>query len=46
MLVSRCFWKSVAQFIFIKGNESPEVSYSDRKGKYMKQGPEATLPKV
>ena len=38
--------EGVAQFIFIKGNESPEVSYSDRKGKYMKQGPEATLPKV
>jgi len=38
--------EGVAQFIFIKGNESPEVSYSDRKGKYMRQGPEATLPKV
>ena len=38
--------EGVAQFIFLKGNESPEVSYSDRKGKYMKQGPEATLPKL
>ena len=38
--------EGVAQFIFIKGNETPEVSYSDRKGKYMQQGPEATLPKV
>ena len=38
--------EGVAQFIFLKGNESPEVSYSDRKGKYMKQGPEATLPKI
>jgi len=38
--------EGVAQFIFIQGNESPEVTYSDRKGKYMRQGPEATLPKV
>ena len=38
--------EGVAQFIFLKGNESPEVSYADRKGKYMKQGPEATLPKI
>jgi|TARA_Y100000780_G_scaffold57745_1_gene50016 dCTP deaminase len=38
--------EGVAQFIFLKGNESPETSYSDRKGKYMKQGPEATLPKL
>ena len=38
--------EGVAQFIFLKGNESPEISYSDRKGKYMKQGPEATLPKL
>ena len=29
--------EGVAQFIFLKGNETPEVSYSDRKGKYMKQ---------
>jgi len=38
--------EGVAQFVFLKGNEIPEVSYSDRKGKYMGQGPEATLPKV
>ena len=38
--------EGVAQFVFLKGNEKPEVSYSDRKGKYMGQGPEATLPKV
>ena len=38
--------EGVAQFIFLKGNENPEVTYSDRKGKYMKQGPEATLPKL
>ena len=38
--------EGVAQFVFLKGNEKPEVSYSDRKGKYMGQGPEVTLPKV
>ena len=37
--------EGVAQFIFLKGNESPEVTYSDRKGKYMKQKG-VTLPKV
>ena len=38
--------EGVAQFIFLKGNEIPEVTYSDRKGKYIKQGPEVTLPKI
>ena len=38
--------EGVAQFIFLKGNEKPEVTYADRKGKYMGQGPEPTLPKV
>ena len=37
--------EGVAQFIFLKGNEPPEVTYSDRKGKYMKQKG-VTLPKV
>ena len=37
--------EGVAQFIYLKGNESPEVTYSDRKGKYMKQKG-VTLPKV
>ena len=37
--------EGVAQFIFLKGNEKPEVSYSDRKGKYMGQTG-VTLPKV
>ena len=37
--------EGVAQFIFLKGNEKPEVSYSDRKGKYMGQVG-VTLPKV
>ena len=37
--------EGVAQFVFIKGNEKPEVSYSKRKGKYMKQKG-VTLPKV
>ena len=34
-----------AQFIFLKGNEEPKVTYSQRKGKYMKQKG-VTLPKV
>ena len=37
--------EGVAQFIFLKGNETPEVTYSDRKGKYMRQKG-VTLPKV
>ena len=37
--------EGVAQFIFLKGNEIPEVTYSDRKGKYMGQTG-VTLPKV
>ena len=37
--------EGVAQFIFLKGNEKPEVTYSDRKGKYMGQSG-VTLPKV
>ena len=37
--------EGVAQFIFIKGNEKPEISYAKRKGKYMRQKG-VTLPKV
>ena len=37
--------EGVAQFIFLKGNEIPETTYSDRKGKYMGQTG-VTLPKV
>ena len=37
--------EGVAQFIFLKGNEAPEVTYADRNGKYMGQK-EVTLPKV
>ena len=37
--------EGVAQFVFIKGNETPEVTYADRNGKYMKQSG-VTLPKV
>ena len=37
--------EGVAQFIFIKGNEKPEVTYAKRKGKYMKQKG-VTLPKI
>ena len=37
--------EGVAQFVFLKGNETPEVTYSDRKGKYMGQRG-VTLPKV
>tara|TARA_B110000014_G_C20036725_1_gene538620 strand:- start:126 stop:680 length:555 start_codon:yes stop_codon:yes gene_type:complete len=34
------------QFIFLKGNERPEITYADRKGKYMDQENKVTLPKV
>ena len=37
--------EGIAQFIFLKGNEVPEVTYADRKGKYMGQTG-VTLPKV
>ena len=37
--------EGVAQFIFLKGNEAPEVTYADRNGKYMRQTG-VTLPKV
>ena len=37
--------EGVSQFIFLKGNELPEVTYADRKGKYMGQTG-VTLPKV
>ena len=37
--------EGAAQFIFLKGNEKPDVTYADRDGKYMKQKG-VTLPKV
>ena len=37
--------EGAAQFVFLKGNENPKVTYSDRKGKYMKQL-KVTLPKM
>ena len=37
--------EGVAQFLFLKGDHSPETSYADRKGKYMYQKT-VTLPKV
>ena len=37
--------EGAAQFIFIKGNEDPETTYAQRKGKYMKQTG-VTLPKA
>ena len=37
--------EGVAQFIFLKGNEKPKITYADRNGKYMKQSG-VTLPKV
>ena len=37
--------EGVAQFIFLKGNEEPAVTYDKRNGKYMKQVG-VTLPKV
>ena len=37
--------EGAAQFIFLKGNEKPDITYADRKGKYMKQSG-VTLPKI
>ena len=37
--------EGVAQFLFLKGDQDPETSYADRKGKYMGQTG-VTLPKV
>ena len=37
--------EGAAQFIFLKGNEDPEITYAQRSGKYMKQTG-VTLPKV
>ena len=37
--------EGVAQFVFIKGNEDPQVSYADRNGKYQGQKG-VTLPKI
>ena len=37
--------EGVAQFIVIRGNEKPRITYAKRKGKYMKQKG-VTLPKV
>ena len=37
--------EGVAQFVFIKGNEKPSITYANRKGKYMKQKG-VTLPKI
>jgi len=37
--------EGAAQFIFLQGNENPEVTYDKRQGKYMKQTG-VTLPKV
>ena len=37
--------EGVCQFLFLKGDSPPEVSYADRKGKYMRQTG-VTLPKL
>ena len=37
--------EGACQFIFLKGNEPPDITYADRKGKYMRQKG-VTLPKV
>ena len=37
--------EGACQFVFLKGDQPPEVSYADRKGKYMKQLG-VTLPKI
>ena len=37
--------EGAAQFVFLKGDEKPEITYEKRNGKYMKQAG-VTLPKV
>jgi len=37
--------EGACQFVFLKGDEEPMISYKDRKGKYMKQKG-VTLPKI
>ncbi len=37
--------EGACQFLFFQGSEEPEISYADRKGKYMDQD-EITLPMV
>jgi len=37
--------EGIAQLLFFEGDEEPEVTYADRKGKYMKQQG-VTLPKL
>ena len=38
-------FEGACQFLFLKGNESPKLSYADRKGKYMHQKG-VTLPRL
>jgi dCTP deaminase len=37
--------EGICQFLFLKGESPPEVSYADRKGKYMRQTG-VTLPRL
>jgi dCTP deaminase len=37
--------EGICQFLFLRGEGEPEVSYADRKGKYMRQTG-VTLPKL
>ena len=37
--------EGACQFVFLQGNEDPEISYADKKGKYMNQKG-VTLPKI
>ena len=37
--------EGLCQFLFLQGSEEPEVSYADRKGKYMRQTG-VTLPRL
>jgi dCTP deaminase len=37
--------EGICQFLFLKGDSAPEVSYADRGGKYMGQTG-VTLPKI
>ena len=38
--------KELHNLVFLKGNENPDVTYADREGKYMGQGPEPTLKSI
>lgn len=38
--------EGLCQFIFLQGDRACEISYADRNGKYQRQGPKPTLPRL